>query len=156
MAPVRQVPPRTPRILLAVALVAVLAGGAAVAVGTAASGWLMERLAQTDLAIDREALGGAVTALGVGTALTGAVLIGLAFALRLGRGWARPVTAAVAFALLAAAVGCVAAVAASLVRDPQNGPAYVAGGIAMAVLAIALGVVLVDAVLVPKTADRSD
>jgi hypothetical protein len=116
----------------------------------------MERLARTDLAIDRAALGGAVTALGIATMLVGGVLIGLALALRLGRPWARPVTAAVAFALLAAAIGCLAAVAASLVRDPQNGPAYLAAGIGLAVLALALGIVLVDAVLSAEPDRRPD
>lgn len=156
MVPVRHVPARTPRILLAVALLAILAGGAAVAVGTWASGWLMERLAQTDLAIDRAALGGAVTALGIATAMVGILLIGLAVALRLGRPWARPVSAAVVFALLAAAIGCVAAVAASLVRDPKNAAAYVAGGIGLAVLAVALAVVLVDVVVTTEPTRRSD
>lgn len=156
MASVRRVRGRTPRILLAIAVLAILAGGAGVGVGTAASGWLMERLARTDLAIDRAALGGAVTALGIATMLVGGVLIGLALALRLGRPWARPFTAAVAFALLAAAIGCLAAVAASLVRDPQNGPAYVAAGIGLAVLALALGIVAVDAVLSAERDRRLD
>lgn len=147
MASLRRVRGRTPRILLAIAALAILVGGAGVAVGTSASGWLMERLAGTDLAIDRAALGGAVTALGIATMLVGGGLIGLALALHLARPWARPVAAAVAFALLAAAVGCLAAVAASFARDPQNGPAYMAGGIGLAVLAVALGVVLVDAVM---------
>ena len=156
MASVRRVRGRTPRILLAIAVLAILVGGAGVGVGTAASGWLMERLARTDIAIDRAALGGAVTALGIATMLVGGVLLCLAVALRLERPWARPVTAAVAFALLAAAVGCLAAVAASLVRDPHNGPAYVAAGMGLAVLALALGVVLVDAVLSAERDRRPD
>ncbi len=147
------VPLRTPRILIALGFLTIVAGSAALAVAASATEWLMARLARADLAIDAAALGGATAALGAAALTTGLGLIALALALRLGRSWARPATAVIAFALLAALLGCIGAIMASWVRDPANGPAYLSAALAAAIGMAGLAVVLVDVVRAPMRSD---
>jgi hypothetical protein len=147
------VPPRTPRILIAAGVVAIVAGGVAIGIATSASDWLMARLARNDLLIDAAAVGGATAALGGAALATGIGLIGLAIALRLARTWARPATAAVAFALVAALLGSLAAIVASWVRDPGNAPAYVGAAVAVGIGLVGLTVVLLDVLRAARPAN---
>ena len=143
------VPARTLRILVVAGVLLILAGGVALAIAGSATDWLMARL-DADLVIDAAAVGGATAALGVATMLAGLLLIGLAVALRLARGWAPAAGAVIVFALLAALVGSLAALLASWVRNPSAGGVYAAVSAGAAVGIIGLAIALADLVRVPR------
>jgi hypothetical protein len=144
---------RTLVILLVAAVIAVLAGVATVTVAVAAPGWILAQLSGTGVAADAAAVGGATAALGYALLLLGAGLLGLALALRVGAGWARPAGTMVVGALLASLVGGLGATIASLVREPSFAVVYGAAAAAIGLGLLAFATVLLDLIRGAGTPD---
>ena len=131
-------------ILLVASAVAVVTGTGAVLLGTAAPGWILDRLRGTGIVTDAAAVGGATSALGFALIAGGAGLVGVALALRAGVPWARPLATVIVGTILAALLGSLAAALASMAADPASGTAYVAVSVGVIIGLLAFAVVLMD------------
>jgi hypothetical protein len=114
-----------------------VAGVAGIVLGLFGAAWVYARL--PPLAIDTDAVGGALTAIGVGLVMLAAVHAGLVIGLGAGRRWAMTAGILLAAAASIAFLAAAASAAASLARAPEQPGPLVAGLIAALAAAAGYG-----------------